>query len=160
LGSRGSVVPIFAEQRVNGTLRITDPRMTRFWITLDQGVQFVIRCIERMHGGEVFIPKLPSMKTSDLARAIAPEARIEYIGMRPGEKLHESLVSEEEGRMTVDAGDCYVTLPENWLRSGHRLDEVGTPLMDRFKYTSDTNKRWLSPSEIRDLVDAAESNTV
>jgi UDP-N-acetylglucosamine 4,6-dehydratase len=101
VGSRGSVVPVFLRQRENGEITVTDDRMTRFWISLEQGVRFVIRCAENMHGGEVLEPKKPSMSIVDLAKAIAPEAKVNVIGIRPGEKLHEVLISEDEARTTV-----------------------------------------------------------
>src|SRR3989304_4356087 len=105
VGSRGSVVPIFFKQRLNGKLTITDERMTRFWLTLEQGVRFVIRCIENMQGGEVFVPKIPSTRIIDLARAIAPQATFEVMGIRPGEKLHEVLISEDEARSAKERSD-------------------------------------------------------
>jgi UDP-N-acetylglucosamine 4,6-dehydratase/5-epimerase len=111
VGSRGSVVPVFLVQRKSGKITITDERMTRFWLSLEQGVHFVIRCIEQMHGGEVFVPKIPSMKVADLARAIAPQASMEIVGIRPGEKLHEVLISEDEARTTVELKDMYVVQP-------------------------------------------------
>jgi UDP-N-acetylglucosamine 4,6-dehydratase len=111
VGSRGSVVPVFLKQRENGVITITDERMTRFWISLEQGVRFVIRCVEEMQGGEVFVPKIPSMTVVDLARAIAPKAHINTIGIRPGEKLHEVLISEDEARSTVELNDMYVVQP-------------------------------------------------
>ena len=157
LGSRGSVVPLFAEQRANGKLRVTDLRMTRFWITLEQGARFVISCIERMKGGEVFIPKLPSMKTVDLARAMAPDARIECIGIRPGEKLHESLISPDEARQTIDAGDCYILLPGDGLRRQRDWAAEGKPLAEGFVYASDTNQQWLTIEQIRELIDTTEA---
>jgi UDP-N-acetylglucosamine 4,6-dehydratase len=155
VGSRGSVVPLFAEQRLNGKLSLTDPRMTRFWMTLERGVRFVISCLEMMNGGEVFIPKLPSMKVIDLARALAPEARIERIGIRPGEKLHESLLSAEEARCAVDVGDRYVMLPPDqpWLCEPWR--RVGRPLPEGFCYSSETNATRLSPEEMLEMIDAA-----
>src|SRR5512133_2839308 len=100
VGSRGSVVPVFLKQRETGKLTVTDERMTRFWISLEQGVRFVIRAAETMSGGEVFVPKIPSMTVADLARAVAPEAELNYVGIRPGEKLHEVLISEDEARQT------------------------------------------------------------
>jgi UDP-N-acetylglucosamine 4,6-dehydratase len=154
LGSRGSVVPLFTEQRARGTLRITDPRMTRFWITLDQGTRFVISCLERMKGGEVFVPKMPSMRTVDLAKAMAPDAEIEYIGIRPGEKLHEALIAEEEARLTIDAGDRFITLPDERLYQ--RWDwSAGKPLPEAFTYTSQANDAWLTPEEIRQMLDSS-----
>lgn len=155
LGSRGSVLPLFAEQKTNGSVSITDPRMTRFWMTLEQGVRFVISCIEQMRGGEVFIPKLPSMRVEDLARAIAPEARIEYIGIRPGEKLHESLISAEESRGAVDAGDRYVMLPADQARVAREWRRVGVPLPEGASYSSDSNDRWLTSEEMLELIGAA-----
>src|SRR6266436_3070672 len=122
VGSRGSVIPVFLEQKRRGKITITDPRMTRFWLTLEQGVKFVIRCLEQMHGGEIFVPKIPSMRLLDLAETIAPGCQVEQIGIRPGEKLHEVLVSEDESRQTVETEDMYVIQPshpwwkaENWI---------------------------------------------
>src|SRR6201993_5277422 len=124
VGSRGSVIPVLLEQRKRGRITITDMRMTRFWITLDQGVNFVIRCLEQMHGGEIFVPKIPSMRLLDLAETIAPGCHVEYIGIRPGEKLHEVLVSEDESRQTLETEDMYVIQPshpwwksENWVHA-------------------------------------------
>ncbi|MBE9479571.1 MAG: UDP-N-acetylglucosamine 4,6-dehydratase (inverting), partial [Chloroflexi bacterium] len=108
VGSRGSVVPVFVKQRSKGRITITDERMTRFWLSLEEGVRFTIRCIEQMEGGEVFVPKIPSMRVVDLANAIAPDTEIEVIGIRPGEKLHEVLVSEDEARHTLELEDMYV----------------------------------------------------
>jgi len=153
VGSRGSVVPLFAEQRVNGRISVTDPRMTRFWMTLDQGVRFVVSCLECMVGGEVFIPKLPSMKVVDLAQAVAPEAEIECIGIRPGEKLHESLVSEDEARVTRDVGDRYVILPSDQPWHARPWQQQGRALPDGFAYCSGTNQRWLTSAEILEMID-------
>ncbi len=152
VGSRGSVVPLFQAQRKSGRLTITDPRMTRFWITLEQGARFVISCIERMQGGEVFIPKLPSMNILDLARVMAPECAVDYIGIRPGEKLHEAMISEDEARQTVELDDRYVIQPLHpWWKPDE--DQIGQPLPDGFKYTSDTNTRWLTEAEMRAMLD-------
>ena len=155
LGSRGSVVPLFSEQRANGHVTVTDPRMTRFWMTLEQGVRFVISCIERMAGGEVFIPKLASMKVVDLARAVAPEAEVRCIGIRPGEKLHEALLSDDEARMTLDAGDRYVMLPADQPWVHRHWEHVGVTLPEGFHYTSDANDTWLSTDEMLGLIDAS-----
>jgi UDP-N-acetylglucosamine 4,6-dehydratase len=151
VGSRGSVVPVFLEQRKRGKLTITDPRMTRFWLTLEQGVQFVIHCIERMHGGEIFVPKIPSMRLLDLAETVAPGCEIEYVGIRPGEKLHEVLVSEDEARNTVETEDMYVIQPshpwwgkQNWV--------AAKPVAEGFRYGSDTNPRWLTGQELEAIV--------
>ena len=135
VGSRGSVVPLFIKQRQNGKLTITDERMTRFWISLEQGVRFVIRCIEQMYGGEVFVPKIPSMKMIDLAKAVAPEAEIDVIGIRPGEKLHEVLISEDEARLTIELPDMFVVQPAVtfWSRPfGKDWETMGRHLPDRF----------------------------
>ena len=152
VGSRGSVVPLFLKQRENGRLTITDARMTRFWISLEQGVRFVIRCIEQMQGGEVFVPKIPSMRMLDLAKAMAPEAEIEIIGIRPGEKLHESLISEDEARTTVELPDMFVVQPPSALWFGHTWEKLGKPLPDGFRYASNTNTEWLDVEQINALI--------
>jgi UDP-N-acetylglucosamine 4,6-dehydratase len=152
VGSRGSVVPVFVKQRENGRLTITDERMTRFWLSLEQGVDFVIRCIEQMHGGEVFVPKIPSTRITDLARAIAPEAELEFIGIRPGEKLHEVLISEDEARHTLEMEDMFVVEPSGALWFGHAWRDEGKPLPEGFRYTSDSNEEWLDEEQIRALV--------
>jgi UDP-N-acetylglucosamine 4,6-dehydratase/5-epimerase len=151
VGSRGSVIPIFLRQRHNGKVTITDPRMTRFWLTLDQGVRFVIRCTEQMRGGEVFVPKIPSTRIADLARVIAPQAEIEVIGIRPGEKLHEVLIHEDEARQTLELADMFVVAPAEtlWQRDLHY---DGNPLPDGFRYSSETNQEWLSDEDILDLI--------
>jgi UDP-N-acetylglucosamine 4,6-dehydratase len=152
VGSRGSVIPLFLKQRENGTITVTDPRMTRFWITLEQGVRLVIRCIEQMHGGEVFVPKIPSMNIMDLAQAIAPDCQVEQIGIRPGEKLHEVLISEDEARHTLELDDMFVVQPVHpWWFSDNWRD--GRPLPDGFRYGSDTNTQWLRVEDLRALVE-------
>lgn len=151
IGSRGSVLPLFQRQRPNGKVTVTDERMTRFWLTLDEGVRFVLRCIELMCGGEVFVPKIPSMRVVDLAEAVAPECEVEYVGIRPGEKVHESLISPDEARTTIEMDNMYVVQPPHpWFRSSEWKD--GT-LPDGFQYTSDTNDRWLSVEELRKMSD-------
>lgn len=155
VGSRGSVVPVFLKQRQNGKVTVTDERMTRFWLTLDQGVHFVINAIERMRGGEVFVPKIPSMSVMDLARAVAPEKEIEIIGIRPGEKLHEVLISEDESRQTVELDDMYVVMPAEriWAQPfGWDWENLGKPLEDSFRYASNNNPQWLSVDEIREMI--------
>src|SRR5512143_258498 len=151
VGSRGSVVPVFLKQRLNGRITITDERMTRFWLSLEQGVRFVIECIEQMHGGEVFVPKIPSMRVMDLAKAIAPDAEVSVIGIRPGEKIHEVLISEDEARNTVERQDMFIVKPPEtlWERS---LQYEGDPLPGGFRYSSDTNKDWLDVEGIRRLI--------
>ncbi|MBE0699596.1 MAG: UDP-N-acetylglucosamine 4,6-dehydratase (inverting) [Anaerolineaceae bacterium] len=162
VGSRGSVVPVFIKQRCNGTITITDERMTRFWISLEQGVRFVIRCIEGMHGGEVFVPKIPSMAIMDLAKIIAPQAEVEITGIRPGEKLHEVLISEDEARATVELDDMYVVMPSMSLPVGgqllgHNWETVGIPLQDGFRYASNTNPQWLSIDQIQSIIAPIEA---
>ena len=125
VGSRGSVVPVFLKQRETGKVTVTDDRMTRFWISLEQGVRFVIRAAENMYGGEVFVPKIPSCTVADLARAVAPEAKIDIIGIRPGEKLHEVLISEDEARQTVEMPDMYVVQPAESLWFGRDWESKG-----------------------------------
>ena len=149
VGSRGSVIPFFKEKRKEGKIPITDARMTRFWITLEQGVRFVIACLDRMHGGELFVPKIPSMRLVDLAEAIAPGCKLETVGIRPGEKLHELMIGEDDARRGVDDGDHFTLLPEfPWWNGG----SPGTPLPEGFSYRSDTNTQWLSVKELRQMV--------
>ena len=156
VGSRGSVVPIFLEQRKRGKITLTDRRMTRFCITLDQGVRFVIRCLEQMHGGEIFVPKIPSMRLVDLAEAIVPSTQIEEIGIRPGEKLHEVLVSEDEARNTLESDGMYVIQPAHpWWKRDHWGQVEALP--EGFRYASETNTEWLTKRELRDLIDLEES---
>jgi UDP-N-acetylglucosamine 4,6-dehydratase/5-epimerase len=151
VASRGSVIPVFQEQKRTGRITLTDPRMTRFWLTLEQGVRFVITCIEQMHGGEIFVPKIPSMRMLDLAESIAPGCEIETIGIRPGEKLHEVLVSEDEARNTVEMDDRYVIQPSHsWWRRENWC--AGKSLPEGFRYASDTNDRWLSNRELNALI--------
>ena len=158
VGSRGSVVPLFIKQRETGVVTLTDARMTRFWISLDQGVQFVIRCIEEMQGGEVFVPKIPSMKMVDLAAVIAPEAEIKIIGIRPGEKLHEVLISEDEARTTIELADMYVVQPAAALWFGHSWSEQGKALPDGYHYASDNNPEWLTVKEIQEMIAPIEAS--
>lgn len=152
VGSRGSVVPLFVRQATEGRLTITDQRMTRFWITLPQSVDLVLFALEHMAGGEIFIPKLPSMRVTDLAEAIAPGVPHEIVGIRPGEKLHELLMTADESRHTVDAEDVFVVKPDHpwWEARGHILE--GKPLEDGWSYASDTNDRWLDVQELRALL--------
>lgn len=152
VGSRGSVVPFFKKIRHTGTLPITDERMTRFWITLEQGVQFVIDNLTRMHGGEIFIPKIPSMNVVDLAKAIGPECKIEIVGIRPGEKLHESMITVDDARQTVEFDTYYVIQPEFPWWSKEYVNG-GKTLPDGFEYISHTNNQWLSVEELRKLVE-------
>jgi len=151
VGSRGSVVPLFVEQRTNGTVTVTDERMTRFWMTLEQGVDFVLRCLEIMHGGEVFVPKIPSMRVMDLVEAVAPGCQVRLTGIRPGEKIHEVLISEDEAHHTVELDDLYIIKPLHpWYGVDHWADARALP--DGFRFSSETNERWLDVDSLRSLV--------
>jgi UDP-N-acetylglucosamine 4,6-dehydratase len=152
MGSRGSVIPFFQQMRETGVLPVTDPKMTRFWITLEQAVQFVLQCLERMHGGEIFVPKIPSMNIVDLARAIAPECRLDIIGVRPGEKLHETMVPEDDARNAVEYDDYFVIRSPSANGSVNR--NGGKPCPEGFRYSSDNNSQWLSVDELQRLVDS------
>ena len=152
VGSRGSVVPVFLRQRAEGRITLTDRRMTRFWLSLEQGVRFTVRCLEQMQGGEVFVPKIPSMRMTDLAEAVAPGCEIDLIGIRPGEKLHEALLSEEEARHSLELEDMYVVEPAGALWFGHGWKGKGKPMVEGFRYTSDANDQWLSVEELGDMV--------
>jgi UDP-N-acetylglucosamine 4,6-dehydratase (inverting) len=150
IGSRGSVIPLFAKQRKLGKVTITDRRMTRFWISLEQAVEVVVKALSHMQGGEIFVPKIPSMKIIDLAGAIAPDCEIEIIGIRPGEKLHEILITEEDGRNTIEYDVLYIILPEfSWWRRQNYKDAV--PLPEGFSYTSNNNDRWLTLSQLKSM---------
>ncbi len=153
VGSRGSVVPYFQRLAASGVIPITDERMTRFWITLDQGVQFVIRMIGAMRGGELFVPRIPSMRVVDLATALAPKARIEIVGIRPGEKLHEEMIGVDDARRTRDAGDFYVMQPDFEWWSGVAWQHADL-VPQGFRYTSDANSQWLTVEDLRRMIDA------
>lgn len=151
IGSRGSVIPLFKNQRRSGKITITDKRMTRFWLTLDQAVELVVDAFCHMHGGEIFVPRIPSMKMMDLAKAIAPECEIEIIGIRPGEKLHEALITEEEGRNAVAYNGMYVVMPNySWWERRNYIS--GRQLPEGFTYTSNDNDMWLSIEDLRAIV--------
>ena len=158
VGSRGSVVPVFLKQRETGKVTVTDDRMTRFWISLEQGVRFVIQAAENMHGGEVFVPKIPSMKVVDLAKAIAPKAKVEIIGIRPGEKLHEILISNDEARQTVELNDMYVVQPAESLWFGRDWEAKGKLLDDGFIYASNNNTEWLNIDQIGKIIAPIEAD--
>ena len=144
-------MPLFRNQAEGGELTVTHKRMTRFWITLDQAVQLVADCVATMAGGEVFIPKIPSTRVVDLAEAIAPGVSIRYTGIRPGEKLHEVLITSDEARHTFDMDWCYVVVPEHpfW---GSRATNVGAHVAEDFYYSSDSNTEWLDVDDLRDLL--------
>ena len=152
VGSRGSVVPLFLKQRKDGVLTITDARMTRFWMTIEQGVRFVIRSIELMHGGEIIVPRIPSMRITDLAEAIAPGCELKVMGVRPGEKLHEVLLTEDEARRTQAFDEFFVIEPEYAFKGDMRWTG-GKSLPDGFRYTSDQNDAWLASESLRKMVE-------
>jgi UDP-N-acetylglucosamine 4,6-dehydratase len=153
VGSRGSVIPLFLRQRGTGTLHITHEEMTRFWITLQQGVDFVLDSLERMQGGELFVPKIPSMRITDLARAVAPDCQQKVIGIRPGEKLHEVMISEDDSRLTIDMGSYYVVEPQfSWWSPDYEAYARGRPVPEGFRYSSDRNDRWLSADELMGMI--------
>jgi UDP-N-acetylglucosamine 4,6-dehydratase/5-epimerase len=154
IGSRGSVIPLFKKLKETGTITITDKKMTRFWITLEQGVELVINAVDIMHGGETFIPKIPSMNITDLAEAIAPECKIEYTGVRPGEKIHECLLTEDEARHSLEFDNYYIIEPEYYWWSAKDSMKAGKKLPDGFRYTSDKNDRWLKLDELRKMAGA------
>ncbi len=151
VGSRGSVIPLFKRQAASGQLTITDEAMTRFWITLEQAVDFVIACLDRMVGGEVFVPKLPSMRVRDIADALAPDCERRIVGIRPGEKVHEVLVTDEESRHASGFDDYFSILPSYpfWNVEFPRGEE----LPPGFRYSSDENDVWLTPDEIRAMAE-------
>lgn len=150
-GSRGSVVPVFLEQKKSGTLTITDTRMTRFWFTLEQAARFVISCCELMKGGEIFVPIIPSMKVVDLVNALAPECKQVFTGIRPSEKLHEVLLSEEEARHARKYSTFFLIEPEQSFRDADKW-EGGQRLPDGFKYASDNNSLWLGTKELKEMI--------
>ena len=151
-GSRGSVIPFFLKKKEEGILPITDPRMTRFWITLEQGVDFVLKCLESMVGGELFVPKIPSMNMMDLAKAIAPECETEIIGIRPGEKLHEVMVPKDDAHKTIEYDDKYIIQPD-FRFFGRRFNSYGgKPVPEGFEYNSETNPWKLTIEEAREMV--------
>src|SRR5262249_41861439 len=156
---RGSVIPIFLEQSKRGRITITDPRMTRFWITLEQGVRFVVRCLEQMHGGEIFVPKIPSMKILDMAQAFGPDCQINAIGIRPAEKLHEVLLSEDESRNAVETEDMFVIQPaHSWWKKENWKDAI--PLREEFRYASDNNSQWLEQEDLFALIESSSPSAL
>ena len=154
VGSRGSVIPFFLKKKKEGVLPVTDERMTRFSITLQEGVDFVMKCFDIMHGGEVFVPKIPSYKILDVAKAVAPDAKIQVIGIRPGEKLHELMIPEDESRHTLEFERYFVIQPDFhwWTNEAKLIHDGGTLCPEGFSYKSNTNDKWLSLEDIRTLV--------
>jgi len=158
MGSRGSVIPFFKQMRETGKLPITHPKMTRFWITLEQAVTFVLKCLERMQGSEIFVPKIPSMNIVDLARAIAPDCELDIVGVRPGEKLHETMVPEDDAVNTAEYEDCFVIRSQAGGGNGKSSLSYngGKPCPEGFRYSSDNNSQWLTVQELQRLADCHE----
>lgn len=156
IGSRGSVIPFFKKLIADGAedLPITDERMTRFWITLDQGVSFVLSCMEMMQGGEIFVPKIASMRVTDMATCMAPDLPHRVVGIRPGEKLHEVMISEDDSRTTIELSDRFAILPP-FLKARHRgYEKMGAKEVPQdFRYASDTNTAWLDADALKQMVD-------
>lgn len=154
MGSRGSVIPFFMSQKSKGVLPITDPRMTRFMISLEQGVELVWHAFDDMEGGEIYVKKIPSMKVTDLAATIAPAARLEIVGIRPGEKLHEQMIGEEDSIYTYEYPDYFKILPSihNWHECQARIKD-GIRVKEGFRYTSDNNSDWMPPSVLTDWLE-------
>lgn len=152
MGSRGSVIPLFLKLRETGELPITDPRMTRFWITLEQGVGFVLDSLERMRGSEVFVPKIPSMSIVDMARAIAPECETRIMGIRPGEKLHEVMVPEDDARNTIEYDDHFAIVPSYEEYVAQWGADGGRRCVEDFRYSSEINTEWLSVEQLQDML--------
>lgn len=153
VGSRGSVIPFFMNIREKGEIPITDERMTRFWITLDEGIDLVMLALRKMRGGEIFVPKIPSMRLMDLAKAIAPDCKTRITGIRPGEKLHESMIGEDDAPYTYDFGDHFAIQPaiHNWHMEPDRVNG-GKPVPEGFRYTSDRNSQWLTPKDLLQML--------
>ena len=154
IGSNGSVIPFFQNKKHEGVLPVTSEEMTRFVITLEEGVDFVIKAFERMNGGELFVPKIPSVSIVDIARAVAPDCEIKVIGIRPGEKMHECMVPEDEARQTLEFDDYYIVQPSSriWCKDDPAYVAAGKPCKAGFNYSSDNNEHWLSVFELRDLI--------
>ena len=156
VGSRGSVVPFFKKIKESGAtkLPITDERMTRFWITLEQGVRFVLTRLEEMQGGELYVPKIPSMVIGDLAEAVAPGIEHQVVGIRPGEKLHEVMITDDDARHTLEFDDHYVIEPEfQWWSNENHVMRGGKPVAEGFRYASNTNTQWLSVDDLRVMIE-------
>ena len=158
MGSRGSVIPFFLKQKENGVLHITDNRMTRFNISLQQGVDFVLQCLERMWGGELFVPKIPSYRILDVAEAVAPECKQNIVGIRPGEKLHEEMITQSDALNTIEYEDYYVIVPSIRIWSKKKFINKsnfrkGRPCEEGFSYNSSTNQHFLSVNELKKLIE-------
>jgi UDP-N-acetylglucosamine 4,6-dehydratase (inverting) len=158
MGSRGSVIPYFLSIRDSGSLPITDERMTRFMISLEQGTELVWQALADMQGGEIYVKKIPSMKVRDIATAVAPEARCDVVGIRPGEKLHEQMIGAEDAQYTYEYPGYFKILPaiHNWNRDPNRIQE-GAKVAEDFVYSSDTNSEWMSIEQLRAWIAVNES---
>lgn len=153
VGSRGSVIPFFLRKRKEGILPITDERMTRFWITLEQGAALVLNALREMKGGEIWVPRIPSMRITDLARVLAPEAKLEIVGIRPGEKLHEVMIPVDDARQTIQFSDHYIITPaQSFWRPEWHAEKNGTACADGFYYGSDNNTEWVDDAQLRMMV--------
>jgi len=154
IGSRGSVIPFFMQRRASGVIPITDTRMTRFWITLDQGVSFVIASLERMHGGEIFVPKIPSMKVAEVAKVVAPGCRTEIIGILPGGKLHEIMITQDDAINTVEFTQYYAIQPAAYWgdQQAYRLKPGARAVPENFHYSSDTNPHWMTGAQLAEIL--------
>ena len=157
LGSRGSLIPFFLTKKKDGTLPITDERMTRFNISLEEGVEFVLFCLKKMWGGEIFVPKIPSYRVIDVARAISPKAKFKFIGIRPGEKIHEEMISQNDTMNTIEYKNHYVIIPNSefigWTKKKYlQSNKFGKSLSDDFVYSSKTNKKFLKVTDLKKLI--------
>ena len=161
MGSRGSVIPFFISKKKEGVLPITDKRMTRFMITLEQGVRLVWTALEDAQGGEIYVKKIPSMKLTDLAKAVAPDAKLDFVGIRPGEKLHEIMISIEDAMFTYEYEKYYKILPSihNWSKDVNRIKD-GVKVPDGFSYTSDNNAEWMTKEDLKQWIDRDLQNMV
>lgn len=153
LGSRGSVIPLFLQQAKTGTITITNEKMTRFWLSLDDGVNFVLNSIRTMQGGEIFIPKIPSFKVIDAAKVVAPEAKINIIGIRPGEKLHEIMITEDDSFHTREFENSYVILSPDLIKSDS-YKNAGNPVAENFRYSSDNNALWHTHASFKEKLES------
>ncbi len=157
VGSRGSVIPFFMKKKNTGVLPITDKRMTRFWIMIEQGVDFVLKCLETSHGGELFVPKIPSMNIIDLANVIAPDSKHEIIGIRPGEKIHEVMITRDDARHTLEFTDHYIVEPEfQWWSNDDYISNGAKPVPKDFEYNSETNPWFLTREEMKKIISNLE----
>ena len=146
------MVPFFRKMKDTGTIPITDPRMTRFWITLEKGVEFVLQCLDKSEGGELYVPKIPSMNIMDLAEALAPDCKYETVGIRPGEKIHEVMITEDDARHTLEYEDHFVIEPEFvWWSDVEHIKNGGKRVKEGFRYASDINDHWLTVDDLREL---------